>query len=145
MNALIRMPNRIERFVRLPQAGDGGDGAADLDREASPACSSASCSRAIAVKGLGAFRVIRDSDVEIEEEAEDLVRLFETALKRRRRGSVIRLEIEAAMPADLRHFVQRALGAAERRSVPGRRRAWRSRICRRSDQRRPARSRIRAL
>ncbi len=123
MNALIRMPNRIERFVRLPQAADGGQGSQQGSQQATQVrlisiegATSLFIGKLFpgyAVKGVGAFRVIRDSEVEILEEAEDLVRLFETALKRRRRGSVIRLDIEAGMPPELQRFVQRALGATD--------------------------------
>ncbi len=111
MTALLRLPGGIPRFIQLPSETPGVERFISLEQAMSlfteklfPGCK---------VEGQGAFRLIRDSDIEVEEEAEDLVRFFETALKRRRRGSGIRLEIEEAMPASLRNFVVAALGMTD--------------------------------
>jgi polyphosphate kinase len=107
LQALCLIPSSIDRFVRLP-----GSRIRFLPVEQVIALFLDRLFPGFAVVAQGVFRLLRDSDIEIEEEAEDLVRLFETALKRRRRGHAIHLAVEAAMPPDLLRFLMEKLDVA---------------------------------
>ena len=105
---LVMLPPALGRFVRLP-----GAGARYVAIETVLRRFSGLIFPGYEVLGDACFRVLRDSDIEIEEEAEDLVRYFANAIKRRRRGRVIRLELEPQMPAEIEALVKDELGGAE--------------------------------
>ena len=109
LRALLMLPSMLPRFIRLP-----GAAIRYISLENTIRAFFNQLFPGYELIGDGAFRVIRDSDIEVEEEAEDLVLYYQTALKRRRRGEVIRLKIEAATPAGLHSLVQAALGVGER-------------------------------
>jgi polyphosphate kinase len=108
MRALLPIPPQLDRFLRLPSAGGA---IRFLLLEDLIALSLKRLFPGFIAAEKGMFRLIRDSDVEFEEEAEDLVRAYETALKRRRRGRAIRLSVDSRMPADMVDFVAEALDA----------------------------------
>ena len=117
----MRVPSNLDRFITLPSglATEGRIEVVTIDtlinlffHKMFPGYE---------VAGSGAFRVIRDSEIEIDDEAADLVVEFETALRQRRRGQVIRLEIEKKMPRALRRQISRAARRHRGRHVRGRR------------------------
>jgi len=105
LNGLLPLPGQIKRFINLP-----GDKGRFIILEKIIILNIGKLFPGFNINEVGAFRIIRDSDIEILEEAEDLVRVFETALKRRRRGNVIRLAIESSMQKDLQTFVTGNIG-----------------------------------
>jgi polyphosphate kinase len=108
MEALLPLPSRVSRFVRLP-----GEGIRFIATEQVILEYINTIFPNFDLVGHGIFRVLRDSEMEVDEEAEDLVVSFESALRRRRRGNVIRLAVNATMPDDLRSFVVHELGCSE--------------------------------
>ena len=113
LRALVPIPTRISRFVRLPGRGMRYVLLEDvvglfLDR----------LFPGYRLEELGHFRIIRDSEMEIDEEAEDLVQSFESALKRRRRGSVIRLTLSSDMPQDQINLISEELDVSEEDIIP---------------------------
>ena len=113
MQALIRVPGSLERFIQLPSGEVGSAAFRFVLLEDAISLFVPRLFPGYEISGKGSFRLIRDSDIEVEEEAEDLVRFFERALKRRRRGLVIRLEVDLGMPDSLRQVVQRSLDLAD--------------------------------
>jgi polyphosphate kinase len=108
MRALVPLPQQIDRFIRLP-----GSVSRFLPLEEAVALFLDRLFPGFRVEGTGVFRVIRDSEMEIDEEAEDLVRVFESALKRRRRGHAIRLTVNAEIPPELLDLIMTEMHLAE--------------------------------
>ena len=100
MRALVPLPDQVRRFTRLP-----GEEVRFIALENLVRLFIGQLFPGYRIAGSGVFRLIRDSDIEYEEEAEDLVLLFETMLRQRRLGGVVRLNLSADMPDSLRELV----------------------------------------
>jgi polyphosphate kinase len=109
MRALLPLPSQVDRFIRLPGAAGAPIRFVILDDLVTMFLDR--MFPGFRITGHGIFRLIRDTDVEFEEEAEDLVRSYESALKRRRRGVAIHLALDARMPDELRALVAAETGA----------------------------------
>ena len=113
MSGLIPIPSQLERFIRLEADPEKAKDIRFIQLESMIGMFLEELFTGFEIKGQGAFRILRDSDIELQEEAEDLVRSYESQLKRRRRGNVIRLELEASMPERLKKFVTEELRVRE--------------------------------
>ncbi|MFN3864883.1 MAG: RNA degradosome polyphosphate kinase [Erythrobacter sp.] len=118
---MVLIPSALPRFVRVPDEVTGSDGGAAAGQDGALYISIASLIQRYAaalfpgftIQGDGLFRVLRDSDIEIEEEAEDLVRTFRSAIQRRRRGQVIQLELEEDFDPAAETLLREQLGIDE--------------------------------
>lgn len=121
LNALIPVPSQVARFIDVTPAHPHAELAPGeraqrrfLTLENTIMLFLDELFPDYTAEAQGPFRVVRDSDIEIQEEAEDLVREFEVRLKERRLGDIVRLKIDASMPEDLRAFIVREIEADTR-------------------------------
>ncbi len=108
LTALLPLPGQLPRFAKLP-----GDHCRFISLENEVGLFLQRLFPGYSLINQGKFRILRDSDIEIAEEAEDLVASFELAIKRRRRGDVIRLKVDSEMPDELVKLVEGQLGVEE--------------------------------
>jgi polyphosphate kinase len=101
LDAMIPLPNQLDRFIRMP----GAEARFIQLEHLVLMFLDKIFPKPLKLTAHGLFRVLRDSEIDIDEESEDLVRTFETALKRRRRGVVISLAVESDMSQDLQEFL----------------------------------------
>ena len=105
---MILIPSALPRFIRVP-----GEDALYISIESLVTRFASHIFPGFEIVGSGAFRVLRDSDIEIQEEAEDLVRTFRSAIQRRRRGQVIQLEIEGDFDPTAEALLREKLDTAD--------------------------------
>jgi polyphosphate kinase len=106
---IVPMPTFVRRFIRLPKGPKPGIRFIALEDVIGLFLPS--LFPGFREAGRCLFRIVRDSDIEIEEEAEDLIREFEVLLKQRRRGRIVRLRMQSSAPEGLRQFIMREIGA----------------------------------
>ncbi len=109
MTGLVPLPAFSPRFIRLPEAKKGQTRFISLEDLLSLFLDQ--LYPGYEPTGQCAFRIVRDSDIEIEEEAEDLIREFEILLKQRRRGRIVRIKLQKDAPKSLREFILREIEA----------------------------------
>jgi polyphosphate kinase len=121
MNALVPIPSGVPRFLVLQAECADNTGKNQIHHvplESVLALFFEDIFPSYVVEETGAFRLLRDSDIEIEEEAEDLVRQFESMIRERRRGVVVRVKFDVSTPESLRQFIIEQLGADQRDVAP---------------------------
>ncbi|KJS25815.1 MAG: polyphosphate kinase [Hyphomonadaceae bacterium BRH_c29] len=106
---IVPLPAFVRRFIRLPRSQKGTLRFIPLEDVIGLFISD--LFPGYRERGRCLFRIVRDSDIEIEEEAEDLIREFEVLLKQRRRGRIVRLRMQSSAPQHLREFITREIGA----------------------------------